>query len=286
MTHPIHCRFPDGRLHLQHGPIDCIVEAWGAAGEVEAAYAQAIARFEDVLASLVGELSVLRSPLTAAYPMVRGPIAKRMVAAVWPHRAVFITPMAAVAGAVAEELIEALVRNRKLEKAYVNNGGDIALHLDGHSVFDAGVAADPDRPSLDGGLEVHAGDPVRGIATSGWRGRSQSLGIADSVTVLARTASMADAAATMIANAVNGDHPAIRRLPARAIKEDSDLGDLPVTVEVGALPLPAVDQALAAGLCAARQLEKEGLVFDALLSLQSQWRSLRLRPPHRLSARC
>ena len=286
MTPPLHFRLPDGRLHLQHGPIDCIVEAWGAANEIEAAYAQAIARFEDVLQTLAGELAVLRSPLTAGYPLVRGPVAKRMVAAVWPYRDEFITPMAAVAGAVAEELLEALVRDRKLDKAYVNDGGDIAMHLDGYSELAVGVAADPNRPALDGDLKVHASDPVRGIATSGWRGRSQSLGIADSVTVLAKSASIADAAATMIANAVNVDHPAIVRLPARDVKEDSDLGDLPVTVEVGALPRSAVEEALRAGLRAARHLEKEGLVFDALLSLQSQWCSLRERPPNVLRARC
>ncbi len=286
MTHAVHSRFSDGRLHLQHGPIDCIVEAWGAATEVEASYAQAIARFADVLQTLVGELPVLRSPLTAAYPLVRGPIARRMVAAVWPYRATFITPMAAVAGAVAEELLEALVHDRRLDKAYVNNGGDIALHLDGYSELAVGVAVDPSHLALDGDLKVQAREPVRGVATSGWRGRSQSLGIADSVTVLAKTASMADAAATMIANAVNAEHRAIRRLPAREVKEDSDLGDLLVTVEVGALPRPTVNEALEAGLRAARQLEKAGLAFDALLSLQSQWRTLKERPPYFLRAQC
>ena len=48
-------------------------------------------------------------------------------------------------------------------------------------------------------LAAVTGSPVRGVATSGWRGRSHSLGIADSVTVLAATAAMADAAATVIA---------------------------------------------------------------------------------------
>ncbi len=286
MTQRLDTRFVDGRLHLQHGPIDCIVEAWGPASEVELAYAQAVERFDGLLESLVEELEILRAPVGAAYPLVRRPVAKRMFHAAWPHRKAFITPMAAVAGAVAEELLEALVLGRKLEKAYVNNGGDIALHLEGYAVFEVGVAADPNHPVLDGDLKVHAGDPVRGVATSGWRGRSQSLGIADSVTVLAKSASIADAAATMIANAVNVNHPAIRRLPAREVKEDSDLGDRLVTVEVGALPGPTVNEALEAGLRAARQLEKAGLAFDALLSLQSQWRTLRERPPYFLRAQC
>lgn len=274
MNGPVALRFADGRLHLQHGPIDCIVEAIGEHDEVDAAYAQVARRFEDILPVLVGELGILRAPVRAAYPLARGPVARRMIAAVWPHRETFITPMAAVAGSVADELLAALVRGRILQKAYVNDGGDIALHLEGHARFDVGIASDPGALRLDGGLQVHCADPVRGIATSGWRGRSQSLGIADAVTVLAATAAAADAAATLIANAVNVEHPAIQRLPARAVKEDSDLGDLPVTVEVGALPAEAVDAALDAGLRAARDLRSRGLIVDAYLALNGRWRSL------------
>jgi len=275
---PVQARFPDGRLHLQHGPIDCIVEAWGQPAEVEAAYAQASGRFRDILQALAEELDVLRSPVEAAYPLVRGPVAKRMVAAVWPHRQVFITPMAAVAGAVADELLAAMLHGRNLHKAYVNDGGDIAVHLKGNATFTVGVADDPEIADLAGNFTLRAGDAVRGIATSGWRGRSQSLGIADAVTVLAGTAAAADAAATLIANAVNVDHPAIRRLPARCVKEDSDLGDLPVTVEVGPLPAGSIAAALDAGLQTARHLRDRGLIDDAFLSLNRSYRALRPSP--------
>ena len=88
---------------------------------------------------------------------------------------------------------------------------------------------------------------MRGVATSGWQGRSHSLGIADAVTVLARCAAVADAAATLIANAVDVDHPGIRREPARVLDEDSDLGDRPVTVAVPALDPETIDAALDAG---------------------------------------
>ncbi len=286
MNGPVSRRFVDGRLHLQHGPIDCIVDAFGERDEVETAYVQATRHFEGLLPSLVKELEVLRSPVGAAYPLVRGTVARRMVAAVWPHRENFITPMAAVAGAVAEDLLEAMLLGRKLDKAYVNDGGDIAIHLGGYAEFDVGIAPDPNLAVLDGGLKLQCADPVRGIATSGWRGRSQSLGIADAVTVLAGTAAAADAAATVIANAVNVDHPAIRRLPARAVKEDSDLGDLPVTVEVGRLPAAAIDAALDAGLRAARDLRERGLIVDAWLSLDGHWRTVVEKKPFVLRAQC
>jgi ApbE superfamily uncharacterized protein (UPF0280 family) len=209
-----------------------------------------------------------------------------MVAAVWPHRQIFITPMAAVAGAVAEEVLAALVNGRTLHKAYVNNGGDIALYLNGYAEFDVGIASNPAMAMLDGGLKVSAASPVRGIATSGWRGRSQSLGIADAVTVLAGSAAAADAAATLIANAVNVEHAAIRRLPAREVKEDSDLGDLPVTVDVGPLPPAAVDAALDAGTRAAADLCNRGLVVDAYLSLNGMWRTAQGTTLHKLHAKC
>lgn len=270
MSGPVNARLPDGRLHVQHGPIDLVIEAFGGREEIEAAYRQAWDRIQDILQTLVDELAMLRAPVGPACPLVRGPVAKRMVAAVWPHRDVFITPMAAVAGAVADEVLEAMLARRSLRKAYVNDGGDIALWLGDGESFRAGVVENIAAPAIGASLEIRSHDAARGIATSGWRGRSQSLGIADAVTVLARTASRADAAATLIANAVNVEHPAIRRMPARALKEDSDLGELPVTVEVGELPRDAVRSALGNGLAVARRMQAAGLIDSAYLGLQGQ----------------
>jgi ApbE superfamily uncharacterized protein (UPF0280 family) len=264
----IAARFLDGRLHLQHGPIDLIIEAFGVREEVEAAYQQAIDRFGDILPTLVRELPTLRRPVRDAYPLLQGPVARRMAEAVWPHRAVFITPMAAVAGAVADEMLQAMLAGRTLDKAYVNDGGDIAIHLaPGHSLR-AGIFAE----ALDGAVTLTHDQPVRGIATSGRGGRSFSLGIADSATVLARTAAAADAAATLIANAVDIDHPAIERRPARELDPDSDLGDLPVTVAVGELPRAAVNEALDRGLAEAQRLRRIGLIDSAAISLRGEWR--------------
>ena len=254
---------PDGRLHLQHGPIDLIIEAFGESAEVEHAYRQAIDRFGDILPTLVRELPSLRRPVGDAYPLLHGPVARRMAEAVWPHRSVYITPMAAVAGSVADEMLQAMVAGRTLAKAYVNNGGDIAFHLAPGHELKAGIFVD----ALDGAVRLTHDRPVRGIATSGWGGRSFSLGIADSVTVLARNAAEADAAATIIANAVNADHPAIERRPARELDPDSDLGELLVTTHVGPLPARIVAEALERGVAEARRL---GL--SAALCLEGQWR--------------
>ncbi len=265
----------DGRrLHLQHGPIDIVAEAFGEPVEVRTAYRQAAARFETVLDSLVAELALLRKPEACAPAPLRGRVARRMAQAVHPHRTRFVTPMAAVAGAVADEVLAAAVAGRRLSRAYVNNGGDIAFHFAPGESLSVGVVRDESAPGLDAVLELRADRPSRGLATSGWRGRSLSRGIADAVTVLARTAATADAAATLIANAVDWDHPAIERRPASALREESDLGDRLVTVAVPPLPKEAVAGALEAGLAEARAMKRRGLVEAVFLALQGRTRAV------------
>ena len=270
---PVARLLADGRrLHLQHGPIDLVIEAWGSADEVDQAYRQAMHRFETVLPELVGELPVLRARVGRFPPRLNDPVAARMSAAVWPYRRVFITPMAAVAGAVADEILAALLAGRSLEKAYVNDGGDIAIHLTEGQTLRAGIVGNVDVPALDGFADIDFASPIRGLATSGWRGRSFSLGIADSVTVLATSGAAADAAATVIANTVDIDHAAIERAPASTIQPDTDLGDLPVTTAVGTLPIALRDQALLRGAAKGESLRRRGLIAGAALSLQGSWR--------------
>lgn len=253
---------PGNRLHLQHGPIDIVAEAFGYPPAVRAAYARAARRFATVLDELVAELPALRSPKAE----VTGTIACRMAAAVAPFRPAFITPMAAVAGSVAEEVVSVL-RGPGITRAYANNGGDIALWLSAGDLTCALAASGgADRVTVD------TDSPIRGIATSGWRGRSFSLGIADAVTVVARTAAMADAAATMVANAVDLSHPGIRRRPAREVQCDSDLGDLMVTVAVPILSAADRTQALEAGFRTAEAFRARGLIEGAALFLQGEMR--------------
>jgi ApbE superfamily uncharacterized protein (UPF0280 family) len=258
-------------------PRDLVIEPFGAEDAAGRAVARGWTRFTTVLDELVGELALLRRPVEAAEG-VTGPVARRMVAACRPHAAVFITPMAAVAGAVADEMIDAMAPEPGLAKLYVNNGGDIALWLGDGERLRIGLVADPRRgtggvpAAIDGEIEISSDMPVRGIATSGWRGRSFSLGIADSVTVLAASAAAADAAATLIANAVDSDDPAIVKRPASALKDDTDLGDLPVTVAVGPLSRAAVDAALDAGGERAKGLIAQGFAWGAVLTLAGQYR--------------
>ncbi len=272
---PTRAILPGGRRrHFQHGPIDLVLEAFGGACETDAAYGQAWARFETILDELVAELPALRAPLDDAAPTLLGPVASAMGQACAPHRDSFVTPMAAVAGAVADAVLAAMTEGRTLEKAYVNNGGDIALHLIPGAALTTGLVTLGARPSFDGFSRISGTSPVRGIASSGWRGRSFSLGVADSVTVLARSAAAADVAATLIANAVDLDDAAVRRQPANQLAPDSDLGARLVTVAVGPLPPDKIEVALARGLTCARDMARRGLIVDACLALQGETRVL------------
>jgi len=263
----------DGRrLHLQDGPIDLIVEASGSQANIRDAYAAAARRFTGLLDELCSELPLLRTAADPARCLLQGKVARRMHDAVAPFAAdCFVTPMAAVAGSVAEEILGAMTGNAQLTRAYVNNGGDIALHLAAGEHFTVGLADRPDAPGLLRTMTVSHDDPTRGVATSGRHGRSFSLGIADAVTVLARTASKADAAATIIANAVDlPGHPAITRRPARDLQPDSDLGARLVTRDVGELSHGEIEDALEAGADSARKLLAAGLIEGAALRLHDE----------------
>jgi ApbE superfamily uncharacterized protein (UPF0280 family) len=172
--------------------------------------------------------------------------------------------MAAVAGAVADEVLDVL-RAGDITKAIVNNGGDIAFFLTTGEVFRAAAPT--------GHVELYRTPGPRGLATSGWRGRSQSLGIADAVTVLATCAARADAAATLIANAVDlPGHPAITRTPASEVEAIPQLKERQVTVDVGPLSASETTAALEAGATYAARLLARGLIAGTTLLLNGETR--------------
>jgi uncharacterized protein len=279
------------RWHFQHGPIDLILGVEGDPTVCDQAIELAWLRFERVLEELVSELSMLRASVPAHLEGpapkpghvskvaggLKGAIAKKMVLACEPYGlldGLFVTPMAAVAGCVAQDVLEYL-RQPRIDQAWVNNGGDIAWFAPTLSErrFKVGI------PEISKGtfITLDAKDQCWGIATSGWRGRSQSFGIADSVTVIAREAGQADVAATLIANQVSlrhlaTDHPLIVQRPAREMKDDSDLGDRLVTVQVGCLVDKDVQAALDSGERFARTLHARQWIQGAALCLQGQYR--------------
>jgi uncharacterized protein len=276
MTSAFARMLPDGkRLHLQNGPIDLVISAEGGATEVALAFEQACSAFEPVLDDLVSELSVLRAPLKVACAEKEpsGPVANIMTDAAQKFADHNVTPMIAVAGSVADYILDKMTTGRKLDRVSVNNGGDIALYLGNEQSFDIGIVSRVDAPEISMKACVLAHDPVRGIATSGWRGRSFSLGVADAVTILAPTAALADAAATLIANEVDpGNCPEITRQTAFDLDPDNDLGDRMVTINVSPLSDAQVDKALQQGQDLAGSFVSAGHIVAAAMSLQGSTR--------------
>lgn len=261
---------PDGkRLHLQDGPIDLVIRGFGRPGDIGRAYDAAIARTRGLLDELYSELEFLRLP---APQSLEGRVARRMNAAVTPFSAQhIITPMAAIAGAVADDVLAAMREAAPMERVFVNNGGDIALCLAPGEAFSASGAELAHWPALLGTVHIEAASKTRGIATSGWSGERYSRGIADAVTVTAASAAIADAAATIIANAVDlPGHPAIRRVPASTLRAEEDVGELMVTAQVGTLSAAEQTLALEAGARVARELCQAGLISGAALRVMGE----------------
>ena len=302
----VSARLPDGRLHLQHGPIDLVIALDGDPAAVGAAERRATAAFGPTLDALVAELPALRAhadPVRGAGPDVAhgpdlearadphaalaGTVARRMAAAVRPWATRFVTPMAAVAGAVADHVLGAILDGEHgLRRASVNDGGDVALWLAPGERYRVGLCVDPRTGALAGRAGLASGDGVGGVATSGRLGRSRSLGIADAVTVLARSAAAADVAATLIANAVDLPGSArVARVPAQELDPDSDLGMRPVTIEVAPLAPAERRAALGAAVPIAREAVRRGLALGVVAALQGEVRELAGRPARLSGAR-
>ena len=264
------------RLHLQHGPIDLIIGLDAEEARQNRGFEAANFRFKTILTELVSELEYLKSPAHPNMNMPKGSVAKRMVEAVRQFSGTrFITPMASVAGAVADEMLAVILseysENDRPNRIYVNNGGDIAFHLSDEASFTVKIDRE-DRLNL-GYLTIDATSPSRGLATSGRGGRSLSMGVADSVTVLAQTAAQADAGATLVGNAVNlPGHPAIHRARACDLVDDSDLGKRLVVIGCDPLTTWEADEALDAGMTETALLDEMGKIEKAALFLQNSAR--------------
>lgn len=249
------------------------IAAWqgGEARPVMAAQAaRAALRCLKVLAEFQGYLRRRVRELPAGRPLP--PLVERAARAC---RAVDsgLTPLAAVAGAVADEVAEfALALGA--DRVVVNNGGDIAVRLSPGQTLGVGVKPpDPEQgePSpLMGRLNLRGGDGVGGVASSGWQGRSHSSGVADLVTVWAVSAAQADAAATALGNAAQAHGPESRSMPAQEIDPDSGLGDQKITTQVGPLPREKRLVALRGARDLARRLHGRGLIIGCLVLVQGE----------------
>ena len=131
VTGPVRPACRGDRLHLQHGPIDLIVAGRGPSrsGRSAPMTPRWTAFPDDPAEELVAELPVLRSAARRDAARPHGAVALRMAQACWPYRDRFITPMAAVAGSVAEEIGDDHARCRIRAPAHGQQWRRYRLHL-------------------------------------------------------------------------------------------------------------------------------------------------------------
>ncbi|MCS6891492.1 MAG: UPF0280 family protein [Rhodovarius sp.] len=253
---------PDGRLLIEEGLVHLLAGVEGGPSAVRAAHAAALRRARGLEAALGAELPLLARPLGPAMPVLRHPVARRMAEACWPHRAAGLAPIACLDGAIAEHVLEAVVEQPGILCAHLNQQGRVAVHLAAGAGLHLGIGAGAAEGRPEALLALRAGQGVGGVATRGWRAPGGSRGIADAVTVLAGRAADADAAAAVIADAVDVDHPAVLRAPGPDGR--------PRTVAVRHLPPPLLLLALERGARVAERLLARGLIRGALLRLGEQ----------------
>ena len=193
-------------------------------------------------------------------------VPKKMVEAVKTIDEASLTPMAAVAGSVADGIKEFL-KNEGLDLVSVNNGGDISIfNKKGRGL------------KIDIG-DIHTGESSPymlkieqlidfGLATSGFGGRSFTLGLADIVTVIAATGAVADAAATFICNCTNIDSDQVIRQKASEIDPLTDIPDDNITMRIGKLNEIDILNALENGLDIAANIKNKKHIYDAIIKFQ------------------
>lgn len=231
-----------GKAQLEYGPISMTLEAWQGDTPLDALLSKGAWHVANCLVDLSTNLSKLKQPWQTYSSDEFSGLAFTLWEAVSKTKDPDLTPMAAVAGCMADMAADFLLQEGAT-KVIVNNGGDIALRLLGDERACVGIS------SLETGqllktLSLTAKDQVGGICTSGFGGRSFTLGVAEAVTVLAKTASTADAFATYLANQTTVDAPCIKRTLAGEIDPFSDIAHLAVTTQVGTLTQAEIHIAL------------------------------------------
>ena len=261
------------------GPMRLAIRAWQngrpqialcrQAAQASFAYLEAVAKHKTVLSDFAGNIKALPE----------NDLAQRMIESVRAIGDIDLTPMAAVAGTLADAVADWLFI-RGSSKVVVDNGGDIAIRLAAGETVTVGIRPQINRFDISHIAQLDDRRPSWGVTTSGLGGRSFTRGIASAVTVLAASASVADAAATAIANACFVRDKNIRQAPAEQIDPNTDLAGKMVTISIGKLTGDKRKVAQINALQRAEDLVACGVIAGALIfqdSLFSMTSSLAAR---------
>lgn len=261
---------PGGRAVLaENGPLRMVIQAWqGTDPRLEPA-AEAARYAFDCLKRVAGQLAVLKRRPADIIELPSEPISRVMIASVRAVGDADLTPMAAVAGSLADAVADWLFE-QGLSRVIVDNGGDIAVRLAAGETTRVGLRPEIQHPEISHVLTLDGRHSSWGITTSGLGGRSFTCGVASAVTAIARTSSLADAAATSVANACFVTGADVVQVPAEKLDPNTDIPGLLVTVKVGSLSPAQIAEALSNALKKAEHLTQKGVIWGALVAVGKQ----------------
>ena len=217
----------------ENGPMRIVIQAWDKE-KPDLEMASKAAEFSFACLAQVAQNHERLKQQPFKIPEGLDPIPVDMMKSVMATGENSLTPMAAVAGSIADAVANWLF-NKGMSRVIVNNGGDIAIRLAENETAKVGIKTDIKNPNISHVVELSSCHPSWGINTSGLGGRSLTRGIASAVTAFARASSLADAAATSIANACFARDDSIVQVMAQKIDPLTDIKAVPVTVKIGQL---------------------------------------------------
>lgn len=260
----------DRTILAQWGPMRLTIQAWGPAGVDLTLAAKAGKYAFSLLPRLIPGREIFRRGVYRGTESPTDPLLAAMAGAASATGQPDLGPMAAVAGTVADAVARHL-QEAGAVKAIVENGGDVAIHLQPGQEAAVGVRrglGDPEpayRLTLRGDLQ-----PFWGVCTSGLGGRGLTRGLADSAVCVAATSAVADAAATALGNACRVETANARQAPAETLRPDTDIPGLLVTTWRGELSEAEVDAALGNAMRYGQSLVDNGVLLGAMVCLQGK----------------
>jgi len=254
-------------MFLEIGPVSVVIQGEKDGRRYEFEKEPLARKINDILKEIADFLPILRQKAYKIKNTKHVPeVPRRMIEAVRAVDEVSLTPMAAVAGAVADS-VKKFLKDEGPDLISVNNGGDISIFNGTGRRFNIQIGDISTGRSLPCILSVERLEDY-GIATSGFGGRSLTLGVADVVTVIAETGAMADAAATHICNCTSIVSDNVVRRKASEVDPLTDIPDDYVTTIIGQLNEDAITIALENGLTIAYNMIKYRNIYDAVIVLQ------------------
>lgn len=258
---------PGGRVLAESGPMRLVISASiGKVVQTKTALSAAEESF-GFLERVARHRKFLGRQFLDTREQITDPLVLKMIDSVLEIGDEDLTPMAAVAGTLADEVADFLFE-RGMTKVVVDNGGDVAIRADREDPITVGIRPDVNDRAVSYVLGLDPDLRSHGVATSGLGGRSLTRGIASAATVVARTASLADAAATAVANASFLEDEQVFRRPAGEMDPYTDIAGLDVTVKVGPLPEEKKSRALSQSIRKAEDLVQRRVIYGAFVAVQ------------------